>query len=244
MKKFIRIIALAAALMFVFAGCGTDKISKNDIDGYSDISSQNVNQNKVTEPLTKYVPEMKNFSVDGSNEETSVDTAEHSKVKFTMENGGYFVIELYPEYAPETCANFLKLVNEGFYDGLTFHRIIDGFMAQGGDPEGTGSGGSDEKIHGEFYANGFTQNTISHTRGVVSMARRGDSYDSASSQFFICYSDDYTRSLDGGYAAFGLVTEGMEVVDAFLEIERTVGGDGELSKPVTPIVIEKAEVIS
>lgn len=241
MKKFIRILALAVAVMLVFAGCGTEKISKNDISGY-ERTSDAAFENKVTEAPTKYVPEMKLFSPEGS-ESVEVDFADKTKVKFTMENGGSFVIALYPEYAPETCANFLKLVNEGFYDGLTFHRVVAGFMAQGGDPEGTGSGGSKEKIHGEFYANDFKQNTLSHTRGVVSMARRGDSYDSASSQFFICY-DDCSYSLDGGYAAFGLVTEGMEVVDAFLDIERTVGGDGALSKPVTPIVIEKAEVIS
>lgn len=163
-----------------------------------------------------------------------------NKVKFTMENGGSFIIELYPEYAPETCENFLNLVSEGFYDGLTFHRVIDDFMAQGGDPEGTGFGGSGKEIKGEFSRNGFKQNTLSHTRGVVSMAR-SDDYNSASSQFFICYVD--ATYLDGDYAAFGKVVEGMDVVEAFLEVERTIGSDGKLSLPKTPIVIEKAEVI-
>ncbi len=164
-----------------------------------------------------------------------------SKVKFTMENGGSFVMELYPEYAPQTVENFLELVESGFYDGLTFHRVIEDFMAQGGDPNGDGSGGSAKKIVGEFSVNGFEQNTLSHTRGVVSMARRPDDYNSASSQFFICFTD--ATYLDTEYAAFGKVVEGMEVVDAFLEIERTYDASGYLSRPVDPIVIEKAEAI-
>lgn len=169
-------------------------------------------------------------------------TASGNKVKFTMENGGSFIIELYPEYAPETCENFINLVSEGFYDGLTFHRVIENFMAQGGDPEGTGLGGSADKIKGEFALNNFRQNTLSHTRGVVSMARSPVSYDSASSQFFICYVD--ATYLDGEYAAFGKVIEGMDVVDSFLEVERALDSSGYYSSPKTPIVIEKAEVIA
>ena len=161
------------------------------------------------------------------------------KIKVTMENGGEFIIELCPEVAPITCANFLKLVKSGFYNGLTFHRVIDGFMAQGGDPEGTGCGGSDENIKGEFRMNGVN-NTLSHTRGVISMAR-SQNPNSASSQFFICY-DDCTF-LDGQYAAFGKVTEGMEVVDGFLKIERRMSFGGERSTPVTPIVMKTVEVI-
>jgi len=161
-----------------------------------------------------------------------------SKVQITMQDGGTFVIELYPEHAPLTVANFEKLVKQGFYDGLTFHRVIDGFMAQGGDPDGTGCGGSDETVKGEFRANGVN-NTLSHTRGVVSMARSANP-DSASSQFFICYGD--CPSLDGYYAAFGKVVEGMEVVDGFLKTERRMSG-GERSKPVTPIVMKKAELL-
>ena len=175
----------------------------------------------------------------GSN--ASVADGENPKVKFTMENGSSFTVELYPQYAPETVENFVNLVSSGFYDGLTFHRVIDDFMAQGGDPDGTGTGGSEKKIHGEFVQNGFTQNTLSHTRGVISMARQSNDFNSASSQFFICYGDE--TFLDGQYAAFGKVIEGMEVVDSFLDVERTLGSDGQKSKPVTPIVIEKAEVI-
>ena len=156
------------------------------------------------------------------------------KVKVTMENGGEFIIELCPEQAPITCENFLKLVKSGFYNGLTFHRVIDGFMAQGGDPEGTGCGGSDENIKGEFRINGVN-NTLSHTRGVISMARSSNP-NSASSQFFICYGD--CTFLDGQYAAFGKVTEGMEVVDDFLKIERRMSFSGERSTPVEPIVMK------
>lgn len=162
------------------------------------------------------------------------------KVKVTMENGGEFIIELYPQEAPITCENFLKLVKSGFYNGLTFHRVIDGFMAQGGDPEGTGCGGSEEQIKGEFKRNGVNNN-LSHTRGVVSMAR-SQMPDSASSQFFICY-DDSCTFLDGQYAAFGKVTEGMEVVDDFLKIERRMSFGGERSTPVTPIVMKTVEAI-
>ncbi len=169
---------------------------------------------------------------------------EHSFVKVTMETGDSFVIELMPEYAPETVENFLQLVNSGFYDGLTFHRIIDGFMAQGGDPDGDGTGGSDKEIKGEFSANGYKKNTLSHDRGVISMAREGGDMNSASSQFFICYSGDYKASLDGNYAAFGKVVEGMKVVDSFLDIEMLYNAsEGAFSRPSKPPVMEKVEVI-
>lgn len=172
------------------------------------------------------------------------DTMTSNKVLFEMENGGKFTIELYPQYAPATVENFKSLVSEGFYDGLTFHRVVENFMAQGGDPTGTGAGdGKKPEIFGEFKVNGFEQNTLSHTRGVVSMARRSDSYDSASTQFFICY-DDSCSFLDGSYAAFGKVIEGMETVDAFLDVERTYNSNRELAKPVTPIVIKSATFVS
>ncbi len=126
-----------------------------------------------------------------------------------MENGKKIEIELYPEVAPITVANFEKLVKEGFYDGLIFHRVIPGFMIQGGDPTGTGRGGSSERIKGEFASNGV-KNTLKHTRGVISMARSMDP-NSASSQFFIMHMD--APHLDGDYAAFGKVVSGMDVVD-------------------------------
>ena len=130
-------------------------------------------------------------------------------VVIEMENGGKIELELYPEAAPKTVANFLKLVGEGFYDGLIFHRVIPGFMIQGGDPQGTGMGGAKENIVGEFKANGF-DNPIKHVRGVISMARAYNP-NSASSQFFIMHAN--APHLDGQYAAFGKVVSGMEVVD-------------------------------
>ncbi|MBR4462736.1 MAG: peptidylprolyl isomerase [Erysipelotrichaceae bacterium] len=134
---------------------------------------------------------------------------ENTKIKIIMENGKEIVVELYPETAPKTVENFLKLVKEHFYDGIIFHRVIKGFMIQGGDPTGTGRSGSKEKIVGEFEANGFI-NDLKHERGVLSMARTMDP-DSASSQFFIMHQD--APHLDGQYAAFGKVIKGMDTVD-------------------------------
>lgn len=136
-------------------------------------------------------------------------------VVIELENGKQIKLELYPEKAPITVENFLKLVNKGFYDGLIFHRVIEGFMIQGGDPEGTGMGGAEEKIKGEFKANGVP-NDIKHVRGVISMARSRQP-DSASSQFFIVHKD--APHLDGQYAAFGRVVEGMDAVDEIAETE-------------------------
>ena len=150
-----------------------------------------------------------------------------------------FVITLYPDVAPITCENFEKLVKDGFYDGLKFHRVVEDFMAQGGDPKGDGTGGSTDTINGEFSQNGV-ENTLSHTRGVVSMARSNDP-DSASSQFFICYGDE--SFLDGQYAAFGKVTEGMDVVDSFVKVERSMGSDGAVSSPNTDIIMENVKMI-
>ena len=131
-----------------------------------------------------------------------------------MENGKKIKLELYPEAAPITVANFEKLVKEGFYDGLIFHRVIAGFMIQGGDPEGTGMGGASERIVGEFAMNGH-KNPIKHTRGVISMAR-SQNPNSASSQFFIMHAD--APHLDGQYAAFGRVIEGMDTVDEIASV--------------------------
>ena len=177
----------------------------------------------------------------GCGSSGSSDSKKNETTTAAGQSGNTIIITLYPDKAPITCANFEKLVKSGFYDGLTFHRVIDGFMAQGGDPEGTGMGGSKETIKGEFAANGV-ENPTSHQRGVISMARAQDP-DSASSQFFICYTGNYTSSLDGFYAAFGNVTEGMEVVDDFTKVPRKQGSDGEMSSPVDPIIMEKVEMI-
>ena len=172
---------------------------------------------------------------------SQVSSGNRTKILFTMEDGKTFTIALYPEYAPTTCENFESLVKSGFYEGTTFHRVIDGFMAQGGGFNTDGSQKRADSIIGEFANNGFAQNTLKHKRGTVSMART-QVPDSASSQFFICYKDcDF---LDGNYAAFGEVTDGMDTVDSFLEVERDIDSNGDRSVPLTPIVIKSAEVIS
>ena len=147
-----------------------------------------------------------------------------------LENGKQIKLELYPEIAPETVANFEKLVNKGFYNGLTFHRVISGFMIQGGCPHGNGTGNSGEHIRGEFAANGFN-NDLKHTRGVISMARAADP-NSASCQFFIMHKD--APHLDGSYAAFGKVIEGMDAVDEIAETETDYS-----DKPRTPVIMKK-----
>lgn len=160
---------------------------------------------------------------------------ENTKVLITMENGDEITVELYPQFAPETVNNFITLVNEGFYNGLIFHRVISGFMIQGGDPTGTGMGGSDKKIKGEFASNGFSENTLKHTRGVISMAR-AMSPNSASSQFFIMHED--APHLDGSYAAFGKVISGIEAVD------KIAGAETDMNdKPLEDVVMKDVKVI-
>lgn len=168
------------------------------------------------------------------------DTSTH-RVAIEVQDFGTIELELYPTKAPITVANFEKLVKEGFYDGLTFHRIVKDFMIQGGDPKGDGSGGSDKTIKGEFSQNGFTRNDIKHERGVISMARSSSSNDSASSQFFIVHKDSF--SLDGNYAAFGRVTSGMDVVDAIANVKVKDNGSGETSTPAKPVVITRMYMI-
>ncbi|WP_102275195.1 peptidylprolyl isomerase [Cytobacillus massiliigabonensis] len=144
------------------------------------------------------------------------DVTENPVVTITMENNDEIKLELYRDIAPNTVANFVSLINKGFYDGLIFHRVIPDFMIQGGDPAGNGTGGPDYSIFGEFAANGF-ENNLKHERGVLSMARTNDP-NSAGSQFFIMVKE--SPQLDGQYAAFGKVTEGMEVVDSIVSVER------------------------
>ncbi len=151
-----------------------------------------------------------------------------------MENGNTIKMELCPDKAPITCKNFEELVKKGFYDGLIFHRVIRDFMIQGGDPTGTGCGGSGTNIKGEFAANGV-ENDLSHKRGVISMAR-SQMFDSASSQFFICHKD--SCFLDGQYAAFGYVVEGIETVD---EIAET--GTDHMDRPRFDQVIKKITIV-
>lgn len=166
----------------------------------------------------------------------------HPKVEMILKNGKTMVFELYPEYAPETVNNFLKLSKAGFYNGLKFHRIIKGFMVQGGDPKGDGTGGADKNIKGEFAHNGFTKNTLKHTKGVISMARSQDP-NSASSQFFIM--DGAAPNLNGDYAAFGKLIEGEKTLDfiASTPVEMDPSS-GEMSKPIKDVFIKKVIVLN
>lgn len=160
------------------------------------------------------------------------------KIEISVKNYGIMQLELDPKEAPITVDNFVKLVKNGFYDGLTFHRIISGFMIQGGDPLGNGTGGSDQNIKGEFKSNGV-ENNIKHLRGVISMARSSNP-DSASSQFFIMHQD--APHLDGQYAAFGHVTSGIEIVDEICNNTPVQDGNGSVAKSDQP-VIEYIKVI-
>ena len=157
------------------------------------------------------------------------------KAEIVMENGGSIVLELYPDIAPITVENFVKLSNSNFYDGLIFHRVISGFMIQGGDPNGVGTGGPGWQIKGEFALNGV-ENNISHKRGVISMARSMN-YNSAGSQFFICHAD--SEFLDGQYAAFGKVTEGMDVVDAIASVSTNA-----YDKPLVDQIMKSVRIIA
>ncbi len=213
MKKIILCVMLVVLCIGVFAGCTNHEYTVGE------------NAKIILDGETaRYT--------DGSKEET----IDNIKVKFEIESGGVFVMEVYPKYAPETVANFCDLVSEGFYDGLIFHRVIPGFVIQTGDPTGIGTGGSEETVDGEFKANGFEKNTLKHEVGTVSMARTND-YNSASSQFFICLEEN--SYLDGEYAAFGKVVYGMDSVE---EIGEATTDDKD--KPLVNIVIKKASIIT
>lgn len=159
----------------------------------------------------------------------------HAEIE--VENYGTIHLELYRKDTPETVDNFIELAESGFYDGLTFHRIIEGFMMQGGDPNGDGTGGSGKTIKGEFSANGF-ENNLSHERGVISMARKGGNtttaYNSATSQFFIVHKD--SPKLDGEYAAFGRVISGLEIVDEICESARPTDDNGTIPDYAQPVI--------
>lgn len=179
------------------------------------------------------------------NEEAARESGEDAEllsgrhhVNIVIKDKGTICVELDADAAPISVTNFVKLAEEGFYDGVVFHRIIDGFMMQGGDPTGTGMGGSDETIKGEFAENGV-ENPLSHTRGAISMAR-SSSYDSASSQFFIVHED--STFLDGQYACFGYVTDGMDIVDDICENTPVQDNNGTVPAGSRP-VIETIEVV-
>lgn len=176
------------------------------------------------------------FTGCGNKEDGELLSGKHH-VEIVVKDYGTIQAELDADAAPITVTNFIRLAEDGFYDGLTFHRIMSGFMIQGGDPNGNGTGGAEEKIKGEFANNGV-ENPLSHTRGAISMAR-AQAPDSASSQFFIVHED--SLFLDGDYAVFGYVTEGMEVVDAICEDVLPVDGNGTVPADAQP-VIEKITV--
>lgn len=167
-----------------------------------------------------------------TSEEAELLTGTHH-VEIDVKDYGVISVELYADIAPITVTNFINLANAGFYDGLTFHRIIDGFMIQGGDPNGNGTGGSDQNIIGEFADNGHKENNLSHVRGTISMARAQD-YNSASSQFFIVQSD--SDFLDGQYAGFGTVTDGMDIVDQICKDAVPTDGNGSISPEKQPVI--------
>lgn len=169
---------------------------------------------------------------------SSYTEGQKPKATITVAGFGDIVVELDPVNAPQTVENFVTLAKDGFYDGLTFHRIYQNFMIQGGDPDGNGTGGPGYSIFGEFSGNGW-DNKLSHVRGTISMAR-SSAPDSAGSQFFICDADD--EFLDGQYAAFGMVVEGMDVLDAVAAVETVYGMSGEKSTPVESVIIEKITI--
>ncbi|MBQ8821171.1 MAG: peptidylprolyl isomerase [Lachnospiraceae bacterium] len=168
----------------------------------------------------------------GGKDSGSDTTSKTYYADIVIADYGTITVELDGEAAPITVENFVSLAKDGFYDGLTFHRIMEGFMMQGGDPDGNGTGGSENKIKGEFSENGV-KNDLSHTRGAISMARAKD-MNSASSQFFIVHQD--STFLDGSYAAFGYVTEGMDVVDAICEAAAPIDNNGTIPAENQPVI--------
>lgn len=228
-KKLLIILLLLLSCPFLLSGC--DKKEKQEDNNSKEQTKEE--EKIVTEEITE--GEIEGYKFKETDKVTE-------RVKIQMQNGDIILIVLSNSDAPITIANFQKLVSEHFYDGLTFHRIMKDFMIQTGDPNGNGTGGSDEEIKGEFSLNGV-KNDMSHTRGVVSMARRGgnpetaETMNSASSQFFIVHQD--STYLDGNYAAFGKVFAGMDVVDKLAETE--VGPDGQT--PVVKPVIKSIRFI-
>lgn len=177
------------------------------------------------------------YDVEGNESALDYDT-ENPVVAMYVKGYGSIVMELYPDIAPNTVANFISLTISGFYDQNTFHRLVPGFVLQGGDPTGTGSGGPEYSIKGEFTENGF-ENNLSHEKWVISMARTSADMDSAGSQFFICL-EDASNSLDGGYAAFGKVIDGFDTIE--LIAQREVVADSQSGKLKNNLTIEKALV--
>ena len=233
MKKTIVAVLAALTAASLIAGCSRKAESPS-----AATTAQTEDTTKAqTEAQTTAQTTAAGTETEAGTEPAELATGRHH-VKITVKDYGTIDVELYADEAPISVTNFLKLAGEGFYDGLTFHRIISGFMIQGGDPLGTGMGGSDEMIKGEFAANGV-DNPLKHTRGAISMAR-SQFPDSGSSQFFIVHQD--SPHLDGQYAAFGYVTDGMDVVDKICEDTKVEDNNGTVAKENQP-VIERVEVV-
>ena len=234
MKRYFSIIAIMALVVCMFAGCGSKKSNTSSNANSGTSSSESAKQEETA------VPESTESTDAGSDISSSDDTKQLSgkhHVVIKVKKYGNIKVELDADTAPISVTNFVNLAKKGFYDGLTFHRIIDGFMIQGGDPSGDGTGGSDETIKGEFSDNGV-ENNISHVRGTISLARSSEN-DSASSQFFIVQSD--STYLDGQYAGFGTVTSGMDIVDKICKDTPVTDSNGTVEKENQP-VIEKITV--
>ncbi len=218
MKKItVWLLTLALAAMML-AGCG----SKTDTTDTTETTEATSAADETSDGAAD--------TADTSEDEELLTGLHH--VTIDVQDYGTISLELDADTAPISVTNFINLANEGFYDGLTFHRIISGFMIQGGDPNGNGTGGSEKTIKGEFSANGV-ENDISHVRGVISMARANDP-DSGSSQFFIVHED--STFLDGQYAAFGHVTDGMDVVDAICEAVPVQDNNGTVAAADQPVI--------
>ena len=218
MRKISSILMTVLLGALCLTGCGsTDNNTAAD---------RNVSSAAVSSPAADA-----ESNVASDNEDSDLLSGKHH-IKIKVKDYGTISVELDADVAPITVTNFVDLAKDGFYDGLTFHRIISGFMIQGGDPLGNGTGGSDKTIKGEFSENGV-ENSISHVRGTISMARSQD-YDSASSQFFIMHKDN--PGLDGQYAAFGTVTKGMEVVDKICEDTQVEDENGTVAAENQPVI--------
>ena len=222
-KKIIALITVLCLALAVFAACGK-KAGSNENETSPAGAADNGDAAEATGDADAKDPDAAPVDNGGQNPVATIE----------MENGGIIKVELYYDVAPNTVKNFISLANSGFYDGTIFHRVIQNFMIQGGDPNGNGTGGPGYMIPGEFSANGF-ENGLNHTRGVISMGRLPTGADTAGCQFFICVADcDW---LDGQYASFGKVLEGMDVADAIVSADR----DGN-DKPLTDQVMKSVTV--
>ena len=244
MKKSYIIIGMVVIVMLVAIGIYSVINSNSQSKKQSKENSTNIEGTTNTENSTKEnntenkAENIQNNQISNESEENNMYSTGKHHAEIVVKNYGTIALELDADVAPITVENFANLVNEGFYNGLTFHRIISGFMIQGGDPLGNGTGGSSKTIKGEFASNGV-KNSISHVRGTISMAR-SSMPNSASSQFFIVHKD--STFLDGQYAAFGTVTSGMEVVDKICDETAVEDDNGTVAKNNQP-VIEKITMI-